>query len=116
MPNWRCTVWTAAAWGAKVKWVRDGVEAMESINAGGARSLRLLLLDLRMPRMDGFEVLRRVKVQPARRDLGVIVMVSAHGAPELERCFELGADSYLVKPLGAEPLCAVLRDLDIRLE
>ena len=99
---------------SEVKWVRDGVEAMEWLDAGGAGTLRLLLLDLRMPRMDGFEVLRRLKGDPATRGIAVIVMVSAPDAPELERCFELGADAYLVKPLEAEPLRAALRDLNLR--
>lgn len=101
---------------AKTKWVHDGTDAMEWLQEGGQQSVRLILLDIKMPRMDGFEVLRRLKRQSTTDDIPVVVMVSAHGTPELAQCFELGADSYLLKPLEAEALLQVIRSLDVRLE
>lgn len=97
-----------------VKWVRDGAEAMEWLATRDAKPLKLILLDLKMPRMDGYEVLRRIKQAPATKSIPVIVMVSAHGTPELTRCFELGADSYLVKPLDAGALRDAVHSLGLR--
>src|SRR5690606_36155260 len=102
--------------GAEVHWVRDGAEALAWIDANGGQALRLVLLDLRMPHMDGFEVLRRLRADPVTRTVPVLVMVSDHAAPDVERCSALGADGYLVKPLEPEPLHAALGRLDIRLE
>lgn len=95
-----------------VEWVRDGVEAMHWLEAGGAGRAHLILLDLKMPHMDGYEVLRRVKADPVMRRIPVVVMASMHGTPELERCFELGADGYLVKPLEAQALRRVIEQVD----
>jgi len=97
-----------------VKWVRDGTEAMEWLATRDGSPLKLILLDLKMPRMDGYEVLRRIKQAPATKSIPVIVMVSAHGTPELTRCFELGADSYLVKPLDAEAFRGAVQSLGLR--
>ena len=95
------------------KWVRDGTEAMEWLKTG-KQSLKLVLLDLNMPHMNGYEVLRRIKQDHAMDHIPVLVMVSAHGTPELARCFELGADAYLVKPLEAEALREAIRSLGLR--
>lgn len=98
------------------KWVRDGAEALEWLSSGGLQNLRLVLLDLNMPRMNGYEMLRRVRQDPCMRKLPIVVMVSTHDTPELSRCFALGADSYLVKPLDAEALRDVARSLGVVLD
>jgi len=98
------------------KWVRDGAEAMEWLAAGGMRSLRVMLLDLKMPRMDGYDVLRALKVIPAASGIVVIVMVSSHDTPEIERCLALGASAYLVKPPTVETLGEVMRKLDVPID
>ncbi|MFO7188777.1 MAG: response regulator [Pseudomonadota bacterium] len=93
---------------ARTHWVRDGQEALEWI---GRNPPRVVLLDLKMPRLDGFEVLRRLKQRPDTAAVPVIVMVSGKDAPELEACTALGADGHLVKPLQV----AALRELARRL-
>lgn len=60
----------------------------------------LLLLDIEMPEMDGFEVLEAIKLVPALRDLPVIVTSSVEGIDNVVRCIELGADDYLPKPVN----------------
>ncbi len=60
----------------------------------------LLLLDIEMPEMDGFEVLEAIKLVPALRDLPVIVTSSVEGIDNIVRCIELGADDYLPKPVN----------------
>jgi CheY-like chemotaxis protein len=97
------------------KWVRDGVEALEWLARGGLQCLRLVLLDLHMPGMNGYELLRRLRREPQTRALPVIVLVSEHDTPELARSFELGADAYLVKPVEAEALRDVARGLGMAL-
>ncbi len=97
----------------EVEWVRDGAEAMRRLDAGGARGVRLMLLDLRMPHMDGYEVLQRVKGNSATRGIPVVVMVSAPAAPEIDACIALGADAYLVKPLDGAALRQLLTELNL---
>ncbi|MEP1089942.1 MAG: adenylate/guanylate cyclase domain-containing protein [Rhizobiaceae bacterium] len=63
-------------------------------------SFDLLLLDIEMPEMDGFEVLEAIKLIPALRDLPVIVTSSVEGIDNVVRCIELGADDYLPKPVN----------------
>jgi class 3 adenylate cyclase len=60
----------------------------------------LLLLDIEMPEMDGFEVLEAIKIDPALRDLPVIVTSSVEGIDNVVRCIELGAEDYLSKPVN----------------
>ena len=97
------------------KWVRDGAEAMEWLAAEGAQSVKLILLDLKMPRMDGYDVLRALRILPGADDIAVLVMVSAPDAPEIERCLALGAKGYLVKPLTAEALREAARKAEVPL-
>ena len=63
-------------------------------------SFDLVLLDIEMPEMDGFEVLEALKSNPALRDLPVIVTSSVEGLENIVRCIELGAEDYLPKPVN----------------
>jgi two-component system response regulator len=84
---------------------RDGIEALEllfgSTNHSGPPTLRpkLILLDLKMPRMDGTEVLRVLKGNPHTRTIPVVVLSSSQEKQDLANCYRLGANSYLVKPM-----------------
>jgi len=60
------------------------------------------LLDLKLPRVNGLEVLRRIKREPRTRTIPVVVLTSSRESADLSRCYDLGANSYLVKPLDAE--------------
>ncbi|WP_299690034.1 adenylate/guanylate cyclase domain-containing protein [uncultured Tateyamaria sp.] len=75
----------------------NGRIAMEMLRA---RSYDILLLDIEMPEMDGFEVLEALKVDPKLRDLPVIVTSSVEGLDNIVRCIELGADDYIPKPVN----------------
>src|SRR5215831_6855241 len=85
--------------------VRDGEEAIGYLKGEGHFADRtrypypiLLLLDLKMPKVDGFQVLDWVKSQPQRSQLPVAIMTSSDQDPDISRACELGADSYLTKP------------------
>ncbi len=85
--------------------VSDGVEALDYLYRRGQFSGRsngqpaIILLDLKMPRLDGTEVLRQVKGDPALRIIPVIVMTSSREEQDLLRTYQLGANAYVVKPV-----------------
>ena len=86
----------------------DGVEALEYLFGSGAAAERadggsplpaLVLLDLRMPRVDGLEVLRRIRADDRTRFLPVVVLTSSKEDEDVVRSYELGANAYVRKPL-----------------
>src|ERR1044071_6923857 len=90
---------------------RDGEEAISYLRGDGQFANRkefpvpkMLLLDLSMPRRNGFEVLEWVRLQPGLRRLVVVVFTSSDLQEDIDRAFELGANSYVVKPLGLDRL------------
>jgi len=87
---------------SRVHVARDGVEAMEALfgeNGKARLRPRLILLDLKLPRLDGMEVLKRVKSDPQTRAIPVVVLTSSGQEGDLEACYRLGANSYIVKPV-----------------
>ena len=88
-----------------IEWVRDGVEALEFLRCEGAWSARrpvqprLVLLDLKMPRMDGLEVLRELKSDARTRHIPVVMMTSSREEGDLVASYSLGVNSYIVKPV-----------------
>ena len=90
----------------KVHWVKDGQEALDYLNctgpyAGRARSEhpRLILLDLKMPKVDGVEVLKRIKADDQLKSIPVVVMTSSSEPPDVLKCYQFGVNSYVVKPV-----------------
>src|SRR5262245_39225059 len=83
--------------------LQDGQEAVEYITNHRAllQSSRpvLLLLDIQMPRLDGMEVLRRLKSDPDTRSMPVYMLTTTDNPQEVERCFALGCNVYLTKPV-----------------
>jgi two-component system response regulator len=88
-----------------IEWVRDGVEAIEFLRCEGAWAQRrngqprLVLLDLKMPRMDGLEVLRQLKQDARTRHIPVVMMTSSQEEGDLVASYSLGVNSYIVKPV-----------------
>jgi CheY-like chemotaxis protein len=83
---------------AEVAWARGGGEALEMIRREpGRRSV--VLLDIRMPGMDGTEVLRLLKSDPATRTIPVFMLSTTDDPREVARCFDLGCNGYLTKPV-----------------
>jgi CheY-like chemotaxis protein len=85
--------------------VRDGVEALDFLYRRGEFAQRpagypeVILLDLKMPRMDGLEVLRQLKTDEQLRLIPVVVLTSSREALDLEACYRLGVNGYVVKPV-----------------
>jgi len=92
--------------------VRSGLEAMQYLDGAGRFGdrqrypfPRVVLLDLKMPGVDGFEVLDWIRRRPAMRGLRVVVLTSSTNMADISRAYELGACSFLVKPVHFEELC-----------
>jgi two-component system, response regulator len=90
----------------QVRWVKDGAEALDYLFGGGqyagrdaARPPKLVLLDIKMPKIDGIEVLRRLKENPATRTIPVVVMTSSNEERDVMESYRLGVNSYIVKPV-----------------
>jgi CheY-like chemotaxis protein len=89
----------------KVHWVKDGEEALEYIFGRGRyaereRGLpRLVMLDLKMPKVDGIEVLRALKAEAPTRAVPVVVMTSSNEERDVVASYQLGVNSYIVKPV-----------------
>jgi CheY-like chemotaxis protein len=73
----------------------------------------LMLLDLKLPRMSGLELLEWMREQPALRSLPVVVLTSSRESRDLERAYALGANSYLVKPVAFEALLELVRAIGL---
>lgn len=87
---------------------RDGVEAIEAIQR---EKPDLILLDVMMPKMSGFEVCRKLKADPATRDIVVIMVTALHEVGDHERAVESGTDDFLTKPVNKLELLTRVRSL-----
>ena len=101
---------------------RDGAEAWsflsgDAASAGGkvrdSGHSYLLLLDIRMPKMDGVEVLRRIKATPALQSLPVIMLTTTDDPREVEACYRLGCNCYVTKPIEFTQFSEALRTLGL---
>lgn len=98
--------------------VENGEELLDYLLRRGAYSHLaeaplpgLILLDLNMPRMDGREALAQIKEQPHLRRIPVVVLTTSKGEEDVLRTYELGASSYITKPVTFESLVQIMRDL-----
>lgn len=96
--------------------VADGVEALDYLRRRGAWAARpeglpaVVLLDIKMPRMDGLEVLREVRFDPALRALPIVMLTSSREQRDIIESYELGVNGYVVKPVAmAEFIQAIQR-------
>jgi len=98
--------------------VRDGAEALEYVFGTGAyegRSVnsrpRVILLDLKLPKVDGLEVLRQIRADPRTRTIPVVVLTSSREERDIVESYRLGVNSYIVKPVDFEQFTEAVRNL-----
>ena len=98
---------------------RDGQEVLDHLlpanqaRTDKPRGLSLLLLDIRMPRVDGVEVLRRLKAEPSTRNLPVIMLTTTDDPREIQQCYELGCNCYITKPVEYQRFAEVMSRLGL---
>lgn len=97
---------------------RDGVEALEFIFCEGpyvGRRIedgpKVILLDLKLPKIDGLEVLQRIKSDPRTQHIPVVVLTSSKEQSDVVESYRLGVNSYIVKPVNFEQFVAAVQDL-----
>ena len=102
----------------QVKVVRDGAEALEFLFCRGEYADRdiknvpkVVLLDLKLPKVDGIEVLSQIKNDPRTKDLPVVVLTSSREDKDLDECYRLGVNSYIVKPVDFGQFTEVVKQL-----
>ena len=100
--------------------VRDGTQALDFILATGGYAdragkprPRVVLLDLKLPKMDGMEVLRRLKEDPSTRAIPVVMLTSSKEDRDLEKAYGLGVNSYIVKPVEFDKFTAAVEQLGL---
>lgn len=92
---------------------RDGAEAMDFFAEGKSLVPKVILLDLKLPKVDGLEVLRRLKGNARTKSIPVVVLTSSREEPDIERAYELGANSYIVKPVDFEAFARAVSDVGL---
>jgi CheY-like chemotaxis protein len=95
--------------------VRDGAEALDYLHAvdeqGGRARPHLILLDIRMPKVDGLEVLKKLKADPELRAIPVVMLTSSERPEDIDASYQLGANSYVTKPVGLGALREGLKQI-----
>src|SRR5206468_967629 len=94
--------------GWEVQTARDGVEALEMI---GYETPAAVLLDIEMPRMDGYELISTIRAQAQYKKLPLVVLTSRAASKHQQRAMSLGADNYVVKPYQDDELLSILNSL-----
>lgn len=103
-----------------VQVARDGAEALDFIFCKGVHAgrriedvPRVVLLDLKLPKVDGLEVLRRIKADPRTRTIPVVVLTSSREQGDVVESYRLGVNSYIVKPVNFDGFMAAVQQLGL---
>ena len=91
----------------------DGAEALDFFSGGAGPLPKVVLLDLKLPKVDGLEVLRRLKQDTRTKSIPIVVLTSSSEEPDIERAYALGANSYIVKPVDFEAFARAVSDVGL---
>jgi CheY-like chemotaxis protein len=100
----------------KVHVAKDGAAALDFIFntgsfAGQSNHLKVILLDLKLPKVSGLEVLQRLKNEERTRSIPVVVLTSSHEDRDMQECYRLGVNSYVVKPVEFEAFARTVAEM-----
>jgi two-component system response regulator len=100
--------------------LQDGAEALDFIFGTGAyegrdinKTPKVILLDLKMPKVNGIEVLEKIKSDDRTKHIPVVVLTSSAEDPDIKTCYKLGVNSYIVKPLGFDSFTNKISELGL---
>lgn len=106
--------------GNRIVHLKDGAEAIDFLFAEGnyvgrniGNTPKVILLDLKMPKVNGKEVLKRIKSDDRTKKIPVVVLTSSREDPDIEECYRLGVNSYVVKPVKFEEFVKAISDLGL---
>jgi len=101
--------------------VKDGEEALDFIFAigkfAGLREIqnvpKLILLDIQMPKVNGIEVLEKIKADERTKAIPVVILTSSNQSPDIKKCYGLGVNSYIIKPVEFEAYAKAIKELGL---
>jgi len=104
----------------KILHVKDGAEALDFLSSKGnylnqtpPEHLKLVLLDLKMPKVSGLEVLIKLKSNPIFKSIPVVILTSSKEDPDIKECYAQGANSYIVKPVDSDNFFQTIKNLSL---
>lgn len=104
----------------RIQVVRDGAEALDFLFCEGvyasrqaSESPKVILLDLKLPKIDGKEVLRRIKSDDRTRSIPVVILTSSNEHVDILECYALGVNSFIVKPVSFELFVKAVQELGV---
>jgi len=104
----------------KVHWVEDGEEALDYLFASGEYSGRdvnkrpkLILLDLKLPKLDGMEVLQKIKSDEEMKTIPIVILTSSREESDIIKSYKLGVNSYIVKPVDFDQFIKCIAELGL---
>jgi CheY-like chemotaxis protein len=100
-------------------WLKNGQEALDFIFAAGdyetirdiAHPPKLILLDINMPKVNGLEVLQQIKCSPLTKAIPVVILTSSKEESDVQKCYNLGANSYIVKPIDFKKFSESIKEV-----
>ena len=111
---------TKGGFANKLHHVLDGAEALDFMYCKGKYEARkkeeyprLILLDLKMSKVSGIQVLEKLKSDPAFNRIPIVMLTSSNEGPDIEKCYALGANSYIVKPVDSDNFFKAIRDIGL---
>lgn len=99
--------------------LKDGADALDFIYCEGSYASRehshpkLILLDIKMPKVTGIEVLEKLKADDKTKEIPIVMLTSSNLDPDIEKCYALGVNSYVVKPVGFDDFTKAVNQLGI---
>ncbi len=111
---------TKSGFTTKLHHVVDGAEALDFMYCRGKYELRkkgdypkLILLDLKMPKVSGIQVLEKLKSDSTLNSIPIVMLTSSNEGPDIEKCYALGANSYIVKPVDSDNFFKAIKEIGL---